>query len=415
MQKLQLKKEYQKYLEYKDSGVEWIGEIPKNIGLRKFRHFATYTKGRNPKELFDEQGSDRLPYLSMDYLRGKYNSISYANPNGYVLVEEGEMLLLWDGSNAGEFMRSKKGVLSSTMSLIDAECGMDKNFLGYLFKSFEKKLKDLTIGMGIPHVNGSVLKEASFPIFSIKDQQKIAKFLDEKVELIDEIVKKKKKLIELLKEKRTAVINQLVNLESSDSLQRLKFSIETNPSKQVLKVLPNDYLVSFLPMEKVSSKGELNLEDERKLEMVTEGFTYFKDEDVIFAKITPCFENGKGAMVNNLKNGIGFGSTEFIVLRANKDMHPRYIYYLVSSHKFRKIGEVEMRGSAGQKRVPESFVRNYIFNKISRKEQEKIANNLDGKTDAFDNIIKKAKQSINLLNEFKSSLISNVVTGKVRV
>src|SRR5438094_801188 len=95
-------------------------------------------------------------------------------------------------------------------------------------------------------------------------------------------------------------------------VKRLKYLAEINPSKEVKE---NDISVTFLPMEKVSENGEVDSSISKPINEVWDGFTYFRINDVIIAKITPCFENGKGALLTNLENDIGFGSTEFHVLR----------------------------------------------------------------------------------------------------
>jgi len=130
---------------------------------------------------------------------------------------------------------------------------------------------------------------------------------------------------------------------------RMKFLCKVNPSKSDLKV-PRNTKVTFLPMENIGEDGTLNLNEERELTDVWDGFTYFKDDDVIIAKITPCFENGKGALCRNLINGLGFGTTELHVLRAKNQVVPGFIWYVTKSHGFRVMGEAMMQGAAGQKR-----------------------------------------------------------------
>src|SRR3989338_7052681 len=130
-------------------------------------------------------------------------------------------------------------------------------------------------------------------------------------------------------------------------------SKEINPSKAEIRKMSECTVVSFLAMSDVSENAEILNRQERKLGEVKNGFTFFKNDDVLVAKITPCFENGKGAFIENMKNGIGFGSTEFHVLRADeKILFNQFLYYLVSDKKFRKIGARFMTGSAGQRRVP---------------------------------------------------------------
>ena len=131
------------------------------------------------------------------------------------------------------------------------------------------------------------------------------------------------------------------------------------------KVPPIDdsMLVSFVPMQRVGKEGEFDPSEQRTYADVKKGFTYFADADVLFAKITPCMENGKGAIACGMENGIGFGSTEFHVLRPNKKMMMgEWLYYLTVCPTFRKEAERNMTGSAGQKRVPKSFLENYHVN-----------------------------------------------------
>ena len=118
--------------------------------------------------------------------------------------------------------------------------------------------------------------------------------------------------------------------------------------------------VSFCPMPYVSELGDIKTDETKLYKDVKSGFTYFAEEDILFAKITPCMENGKGAIARNLKNGIGFGSTEFHILRPNRSIiTPEWLYVLTTFKQFRKDAEANMTGSAGQKRVPSIFLRNY--------------------------------------------------------
>jgi len=120
-----------------------------------------------------------------------------------------------------------------------------------------------------------------------------------------------------------------------------------------------DIEVSFIPMQNVSEKGDINTSEIRQLSEVKKGFTYFRENDVLFAKITPCMENGKGAVAKGLKNNIGFGSTEFHVIRPTNKVNSVWIYTYTTFKSFRKEAERKMTGSAGQKRVPIRFFENY--------------------------------------------------------
>ncbi|HFV1838608.1 TPA: restriction endonuclease subunit S, partial [Escherichia coli] len=120
--------------------------------------------------------------------------------------------------------------------------------------------------------------------------------------------------------------------------------------------------VTFLAMAAVSEKGEISSQETRILHETKKGFTYFERGDVLLAKITPCFENGKATLTNNLNTQIGFGSTEFHVLRAFPDLIlPEFIFYLVWNERFRIAAAKEMTGSAGQKRVSTDYLKEYKF------------------------------------------------------
>ena len=133
-----------------------------------------------------------------------------------------------------------------------------------------------------------------------------------------------------------------------------------NPRKSQDHRLSSNIEVSFVPMSAVTEHGEIDASSIKKYEEVKTGFTYFAENDVLFAKITPCMENGKGAVAKGLCNEIGFGSTEFHVLRPiGHKTNPYWIYILTSFSQFREDAASNMTGSAGQRRVPSSFLENY--------------------------------------------------------
>ncbi|SRR6266487_554979 len=147
---------------------------------------------------------------------------------------------------------------------------------------------------------------------------------------------------------------------------------EINPSRKEIAALPDDLDVSFVPMAAVSEDGRLIDAKTRKVSEVKKTFPHFKDRDVLIAKITPCFENGKRWLANSLTNGVGFGSTEFHVLRAKGRVVPEWVYYFVSLPELRKEGQRRMTGTAGQKRVPASFLEEHSIPVPLPAVQEKI-------------------------------------------
>jgi type I restriction enzyme M protein len=135
---------------------------------------------------------------------------------------------------------------------------------------------------------------------------------------------------------------------------------EINPKKSELSQLPKDTLVSFVPMADLpENKSTFDAVQSRKLGEVIKGYTYFKNDDVLLAKVTPCFENGKAGIAKDLSNQVGFGSSEFIVLRSSQKILPELIYYFITTDEFRKLGKKRMTGTGGLKRVPTDFVKTF--------------------------------------------------------
>ncbi|EIY4752536.1 restriction endonuclease subunit S [Vibrio cholerae] len=161
--------------------------------------------------------------------------------------------------------------------------------------------------------------------------------------------------------------------------------------------LDSDYIeVSFVGMADVSESAKLMNTTNRLYGEVKKGFTSFQDNDVLVAKITPCFENGKGALVSNLTNGIGFGSTEFHVIRTKEQKGcPEFIHHITTTHNFRVKGEMNMTGTAGQKRVGKDFIASYLIACPPFVEQQKIAeilSTVDKKIDLIDQKIAETEK-----------------------
>ncbi len=191
--------------------------------------------------------------------------------------------------------------------------------------------------------------------------------------------------------------------------RRLRYDVRLNPKKSSLNMEP-DELVSFLPMDAVGEYGGLNLDDVRELADVCDGYSYLADGDICIAKITPCFENGKGALAKGLTNGVGFGTTELHVVRPGPQLDRRFLFYVSIADDFRKLGESEMYGAGGQKRINESFIRDWKLPLPPLNTQRQIAQFLDEKTALIDELIEKKRMLLDLLVEKRQALITRAVT-----
>ena len=195
-------------------------------------------------------------------------------------------------------------------------------------------------------------------------------------------------------------------------LTKLKHAAVVNPTKGASDYERDaDERVTFLPMESVSEDGVIDTSIQRPINELWSGFTYFEENDTIVAKITPCFENGKGAHLQQLGSPIGFGSTEFHVLRPRFGVsNGRFLYYLTHSQVFRTPGEAFMTGAAGQKRVPTGFVEEFEFALPPVAEQSAIVDFLDRKTAQIGTLIQKKQVLIDLLREQRAALVNRAVT-----
>ena len=191
--------------------------------------------------------------------------------------------------------------------------------------------------------------------------------------------------------------------------RRLRFDVRLNPKKSSLEMDP-DELVSFVPMDAVGEYGGLNLDEVRELEEVFNGYTYFQDGDLCIAKITPCFENGKGALAEKLTNGVGFGTTELHVVRPGPNVDRRFLFYVSIADDFRKLGASEMYGAGGQKRVDERFIKDWMPPLPLLEAQRRIARFLDEKTARIDGLIEKKRALMDRLAEKRQALITRAVT-----
>src|SRR5580658_7151944 len=132
------------------------------------------------------------------------------------------------------------------------------------------------------------------------------------------------------------------------------------PKSEARERVAKDALVSFAPMEDLGiDRKFLNASKMKPLETVVGSYTYFADGDVLLAKITPCFENGKLGIAAAMSSGIGFGSSEFIVLRPSARLDKEFLYYFLARPEFRTEGAARMGGAVGQQRVPKEFIEGY--------------------------------------------------------
>lgn len=162
-------------------------------------------------------------------------------------------------------------------------------------------------------------------------------------------------------------------------LVRIADVCTVNPRKSQLAELKQDTRVSFVPMADLNEHQiAFQPSDEKQLSEVSASYTYFQDNDVLLAKVTPCFENGKAGIARELLNGIGFGSSEFYVLRSNGQVLPEWVYFCVMHPLFRDAAVAQMTGTGGLQRVPRDYVENFQIPLPPLEVQKEIVAEIEG-------------------------------------
>ncbi|MEF3732637.1 restriction endonuclease subunit S [Escherichia coli] len=353
------------------------------------------------------------------------------------LVKEGDFVINSRSDRKGSSGVSDRDGSVSLINIVLKPKGIHPKFSEHLLKSHAFIEEYYRVGRGIVAdlwtTRYDEMRTITISVPSLEEQTRIANFLDKKTALIDEAISIKEKQINLLKEHKQIIIQQAVtqgldpNVPMKDSgvdwIGDIPEHWEVVPLKRLAVLSPSvkvsnrksKELVTFLAMEKVSTDGFIDQDTLMPICDVSQGFTVFNRGDVIVAKITPCFENGKSAWLNNLQTEFGYGSTEFHVLRCGQRIIGSFLYLIVSSPLFLNAGEAMMTGSAGQKRVPSSFIQNFPTAIPGVAEQEKIVSKVKELFSQIDVVVASTVNQIEKLKEYKTTLINSAVTGKIKI
>lgn len=410
----------------KDSGVEWIGEIPEGWNLSKI---GSVYKERSTK--VSDKDFKPLSVTKNGVVNQLENAAKTDNGDNRKLVKKNDFVINSRSDRRGSCgISSCDGSVSLINIVLEPRNQMSNLYYNYVFKSEEFADEFYRWGNGIVNdlwsTKWSSMKRIYIPYPYYEQQEKIANYLDKKCNKIDQTIEKEKQVIEKLKEYKQSVITEAVtkglnpDVKMKDSgvewigeipedwkMVRIKNILIFNPPySENLNDADN---VSFIPMECLKNN---RIEPKvSELSKVKGGYTYFANGDIIMAKVTPCFENGNIAVAEDLTNNVGFGSSELYVFRCTKS-YTRYIFYYLQNNIFKQRCISTMYGTGGLKRVSSNFVFNYKLAIPPLNEQQEIADHLDKKCSAIDKLISNKEKVIEKLTEYKKSLIYECVTGK---
>ncbi|UOE77155.1 restriction endonuclease subunit S [Parageobacillus thermoglucosidasius] len=448
-------------------------KVPENWVWVRSGHVAKWGSGGTPSRKRLEYYGGDIPWIKT----GELND-GIVNASEETITEEGlqnssakifpkgSIVIAMYGATIG-----KLGILGVDAATNQAcAVGQPYDFLNskYMFYYFLARRSDLIVlgkGGAQPNISQTIIKDFPFALPPLNEQKRIAEKverlfakLDEAKRLIeevkgsfelrwesildkafrgeltkkwrsknsmiekgDDIFKEIQKVYKKSNKKDEHEINPPYQIPQNWRWVRLGDIVDINPPKKKLADIEDDQICTFIPMTSISDKtGEIENPEIREYAKVKKGYTFFLENDILFAKITPCMENGKTAIAQNLINGFGFGSTEFHVIRTNSYINTKLIYYLLRSKKFRMEAKKEMTGAVGQQRVPKSFLENYLFPLPTKREQDKIVELLDklyakeveiSKIEALEGEIDSLRQSI-LNKAFRGELGTNDPTDE---
>lgn len=274
----------------------------------------------------------------------------------------------------------------------------------------------------------SVGAKIKIPLPPLPEQHRIVSKIEELFSSLDKGIESLKTAQAQLKVYRQAVLKwafegRLTNKTVKDGelpegwkVRLISDVAKINPALPDKENIARDIEVQFLPMKLVEELiNKIHLTETRKFADVLKGsYTPFIDGDIIFAKVTPCMENGKIAIVNHLKNGIGFGSSEFHVLRCSDEILNDYLLHFIIQDKFRNEAQNAMTGAVGLRRVPKQFIENYSFPfPPTLSEQQLIVQEIESRLSVCDKIEESITGSLQQAEALRQSILKKAFEGKL--
>ena len=311
--------------------------------IYKFSEILTIKNGKNQKKIENPFG--KYPIYGSGGIIG-YGNDYICDKNTIIIGRKGNI--------------NKPLYVEEPFWNVDTAFGLVANinilFPKYLYYFCVKyNFEKLNTTVTIPSLTKTNLLDIKINLPDLSEQKKISNILDKILKILEIKKQQFSELDKLVKFQFLKIFGDPILNEKNWKKIFLSDCCIINPKKNEIK-LDDNFSLSFIGMADVSEKGKINTSNIKLYKEVKNGFTYFKENDVLFAKITPCMENGKGGIAKNLYNKIGFGSTEFHVLRPIENISNSYwLYCLTMLPFFRKNAEKNMTGSAGQKRVPITY------------------------------------------------------------
>jgi type I restriction enzyme S subunit len=423
------------YRETEFQGTE-IGEIPKDWNIERLGRLINYVKGKKPKKLYDQKiNEDSLPYLTAEYMRG-LEAPKWCDPkeDPMIKVNSDDVIMIWDGSYAGHVFTGFNGVLASTMiKIVPKYNNLDKKFLYYYLTISSRRLRETTVGTGVPHINKKIFEELYIPLPPLEEQKRIANILS----MIDSGIESVDRAIAKLERMKKALLNELLTgrIRVREESGKLMFYRETEFQDTEIGEIPRDWkLVKLSNIVEDIYYGITAKAVEHKTGLKILRTTDIKDYNVDwdslpFCEITEKRDNiqrfllkkgdiiiaragttGVCVLVEKDFEDVIFGSY-LIKIRLNKNVYPRFIYYFCQSHSYwNQITSGQAGSTIKNINIPLLKSLNVPL-PSSVKEQTAITEILS----TVDKAIELYRREKERLLRLKRGLMSVLLTGRVRV
>lgn len=348
------------------------------------------------------------------------------------IIYENEIIVAMSGATTGKFgiYKSKdKAYQNQRVGKFDIldKTILDNNFLLHQLHSLKRQIEKDAYGGAQPNISSKKIEEMEIVLPPLEIQQAIVSKIEELFSELDKGIEDLKTAQHQLKTYRQSVLKwafegKLTNENvKKDELPKGWEMAAINTVSSINPKLPNkenlnrEMEVQFLPMKLVEEiVNKIHLSDIKKLHEVLKGsYTPFIDNDIIFAKVTPCMENGKIAIVEKLKNGIGFGSSEFHVIRTNEKVNNKFMFYFLVQDRFRNEAANEMTGAVGLRRVPKQFIENYQIPIPSAEEQHLIVQEIESRLSVADKMEESIAQSLQQAEALRQSILKKAFSGEL--
>ncbi len=386
--------------------------------IKKLGEVCKVIAGQSPEGKFYNSEGNGMPFYQG---KKEYGEKYIGEPTTWTTkitkeAEEGDVLISVRAPVGPVNFATQKICIGRGLAAIRVGKNIDKEFLYNFLIKHENEIEGNT-GAVFNSINKTQIESIEIPLPSLEEQRRIVGVLDEAFLAIDKARANAEQNLRSAKELFESYLQEIFENKSPDwEEKKLGEIMEIKPSKREAKEkLSDNDLVSFLPMEDLGvCANEIKPEKEKPLKDVSGSYTYFADNDVLLAKITPCFENGKLGIAKKLKNGIGFGSSEYIVFRSPENIAPEFLYYFLSRKSLREEGKKYMSGAVGHKRVSKDWIANYLFSFPQSKEaQQTIVRQLDTMRAKTQKLEEMYQKKIDDLDELKKSILQKAFAGEL--